>query len=286
MNNPANTSQADTKKGFAKGKLGYDAPSNVAILVASLLYGGKDFGKIMCIAVNCGEDTDCTAATAGSIFGIMHGIDAIPKKWIDPIGRGIKTMSINVGDVGWQIPKTVDGLTDRTARIAEQVLLRNRRAGMQIAVDKPTNLSDLDIRKLYDHNSGEELYSNMNGPRFLFDFFTVDTDYGDTPLIRNGEPKRIRIRIWNTYRVHANLSLHWYLPEGWQVLPGVDSVVQILPHGPGQSVTVEFMLTSNTITKAMNRCVLEITSEGRPTVMLTPITLMNGNAQTDDNTPF
>ncbi len=54
---------------------------------------------MICTTVNCGEDTDCTGATAGSIFGIMHGAKAIPQKWIDPIGRGIKTIAINCGDL-------------------------------------------------------------------------------------------------------------------------------------------------------------------------------------------
>lgn len=276
---PRNTSEADRKKGFDQGKLGYDAPSNVAILVAGLLYGGKDFGKMLCTTVNFGEDTDCTAATAGSIFGIMYGIDAIPEKWIRPIGRGIKTMSINVGDLGWQIPKTVDDLTERTAKVAEHVLRRFRGSGMQIAVDKPTDLSGVDVRRRYGKDSGAELYASMQGPRFVFDFFTVETDYGEKPLIRGGEPKAIRVTIRNNYRVQANLSLHWYLPEGWLVQPGADSVVQSLPPGQGKAVTVEFTLQTDRVTRAMNRCVLEITAEGRPTVMLIPITLMNGTGQ-------
>ncbi len=82
------------------GVMGYDVPSNIAITVLALLYGGDDFGKVQCIAVNCGEDTDCTAATAGSIWGIIHGAEAILQKWIDPIGRGIKTVCLNLGELG------------------------------------------------------------------------------------------------------------------------------------------------------------------------------------------
>ncbi|MFH1022285.1 MAG: ADP-ribosylglycohydrolase family protein [Planctomycetota bacterium] len=278
FNNPQHTSPDDTKKGFAKGDLGYDAPSNVAILVAGLLYGGNDFGKMLCITVNCGEDTDCTGATAGSIFGIIHGIGAIPKKWIDPIGRGIKTIAINVGDVGGHLPKTVDDLTERTARIAEQVLLRNRGARMSIAVDKATDLGDLDVGNLYSRDGGAEFYTSLNGPRFQFDFFTVEVDYGDAPFVRSNEPKKIRLTVRNTYLAQANISVHWYMPEGWQVLPGADGVVQSLPRWLGEPVTVEFTVQAEKVTRTMNRCVVEMTIEGRPTVMLVPITLMNGNA--------
>ena len=93
-----------------------------------LLYGSDDFGQVQCIAVNCGEDTDCTAATAGSIWGIIHGAKAIPQKWIDPIGRGIKTVCLNLGELGYfgnQLPQTVDELTDRTIRLGRRMLARN-----------------------------------------------------------------------------------------------------------------------------------------------------------------
>jgi len=73
-------SERDKRLGFAEGKPGYDAPSNIGMLVAGLLFGGDDFGRVITTAVNCGEDTDCTAATAGSVFGIIHGAAAIPKK--------------------------------------------------------------------------------------------------------------------------------------------------------------------------------------------------------------
>jgi hypothetical protein len=45
----------------------------------------------------------------------------------------------------------------------------------------------------------------------------------------------------------------------------------------GAPLTFEFELTCDNITRSMNRAVLEITCEGRPTVMLVPITLLNGN---------
>ncbi|MBE6400335.1 MAG: ADP-ribosylglycohydrolase family protein, partial [Lentisphaerae bacterium] len=41
----------------------FQAPANVAFVVIGLLYGEGDFAKTVCTAVNCGDDTDCTAAT-------------------------------------------------------------------------------------------------------------------------------------------------------------------------------------------------------------------------------
>jgi len=38
-------------------------------------------------AVRLGEDTDTTAAVAGGLAGVMHGVDAIPQQWIAALAR-------------------------------------------------------------------------------------------------------------------------------------------------------------------------------------------------------
>jgi ADP-ribosylglycohydrolase len=58
----------------------FQAPRNVAFTMIGWLYGDGDFGKSICTAVNCGDDTDCTGATLGSILGIIGGTNAIPAK--------------------------------------------------------------------------------------------------------------------------------------------------------------------------------------------------------------
>ena len=45
----------------------FQAPANVAFTILGLLYGGGDFGRSVCLAVNCGDDTDCTGATCGAV---------------------------------------------------------------------------------------------------------------------------------------------------------------------------------------------------------------------------
>ena len=276
LNFPGHTSQEDHKKGFGTGKLGYDVPSNIGILIIGLLYGEGDFDKSICTAVNCGEDTDCTAATVGSIFGIMHGYSAIPEKWITPIGRKIKTAFVNIGDCQGLIPKDVDDLTRRTERVARQVLLRYR---LPVEIDdRPMDLSGVSVECL-KANGYQPAYGNRGGPVYYFDFFDVAVDYLGEPSIRDGQPKTVRVKIFNKSNWQTSLNLRWYLPEGWQISPAPVAAVfsQTAPLGP--PLSFDFTFTADRVTAPSNRAVLELTSDGRPMTMLVPLLLLNGNLQ-------
>jgi ADP-ribosylglycohydrolase len=273
------TSAEDLEKGFYDGPLGYDAPSNVAILILGLLYGGDDFDAMITTTVNCGEDTDCTGATAGSLYGLMYGFEAIPERWIEPIGHGIKTISLNLGELGRQVPKTVDELTDRTERMAEQVLGHHRWTGVQLTEGASTT-EDVAVERLMSRDDGAARFQFMDAPVFRFDFFEVAVDYGDAPTIRDGEPTQITVTIRNTYKVQANLSLRWYLPAGWSIAPAQEGYAMSLPERFGPPLELTYTVQTDRVTQTMNRAVLEITMEGRPTVMLVPVTLLNGNLTT------
>jgi len=263
------------------GVMGYDAPSNVAITLVGLLYGGEDFGQVQCIAVNCGEDTDCTAATGGSIWGIIHGATSIPQKWIDPIGRSIKTVCLNLGELGTfgdQVPQTVDELTDRTIRIG-RILLMNHHAE-NLCSPEPTQLNNVQIDSLKTDDEGRSIWCGMNGPRYDFDLFSAHVDYGtEGPVIRDGQPKSVTVTITNRYKkIQSNLSFHWYLPEaGWKVSPSADGFAMSFGWRLSKPLKLEYTFTAEHLTRSTNRAVLEITMEGRPTVMHIPITLLNGN---------
>lgn len=65
-----------------------DAKFNGAYVVLALLYGNGDMLKTMEIAVRCGQDTDCNAATAAGVLGVMKGyatLDAESKKYIEEV---------------------------------------------------------------------------------------------------------------------------------------------------------------------------------------------------------
>ena len=91
----------------------FEAPSNVAYAIIGLLYGEGDFKKSMILAINCGDDTDCTGATVGATLGILGGMKAIPADWQEYIGDRIITVSVAMGIVGAKMPKTCTELTER-----------------------------------------------------------------------------------------------------------------------------------------------------------------------------
>lgn len=49
------------------------------IIIYGLLFGEGNFEKSVLTAVHYGEDTDCTAGTIASLFGIMYGIEFLKK---------------------------------------------------------------------------------------------------------------------------------------------------------------------------------------------------------------
>ncbi len=69
---------------------------NLGIVLIALLYGKGDFNDTMITAVNCGYDTDCTAATAGSILGIILGKSGISPAWLERIGESFVIGTVDI----------------------------------------------------------------------------------------------------------------------------------------------------------------------------------------------
>jgi len=63
------------------------AVTNLAIVIMAMFLGGKDFKKVMTICVQSGWDADCSAATAGALFGILYGTSNLPQDWQARMGK-------------------------------------------------------------------------------------------------------------------------------------------------------------------------------------------------------
>ncbi|HCU73349.1 MAG TPA: ADP-ribosylglycohydrolase family protein [Chloroflexi bacterium] len=90
--------------------------NNACFVVLGLMYGHPSFSDTIGIAVECGEDTDCNGATAGSVFGALHGEHSIPAEWTLPLGDRVRT--IVPGRYGHGEYLSITGLVQRTSLLA------------------------------------------------------------------------------------------------------------------------------------------------------------------------
>ena len=272
-----------------RGRTGYDAPANVSIFVLGWLYGGDDFGKSLCIAVGCGEDTDCTAATLGATLGILQGIDGIPEKWKEPIGDRIITISINLGDQGHLFPKTVHDLTERVIRLTPRFLedryvdLIHAREGYNLLLNEGDHLFNRPWEAVPGHFRTFEQDVLMRQPfqvRYETPIYTAWVEYDGDPLVKNGEPYKITLHFENLLRKPQWLTCRWHLPAGWSVAPAAQSNLMLLHYIGGQVgiARAEFTLMPETLCAARSDLFVDIESNSRHTRLVIPITLLTASS--------
>ena len=90
--------------------------SNAMIVTACLLYGGMDYTKTVGMAVAYGFDTDCNAATLGSLIGMARGSRAIGDDWISAMDDTIHTelvkcQSVKISDMVEATLAAIDAAT-------------------------------------------------------------------------------------------------------------------------------------------------------------------------------
>ncbi|MYE27254.1 MAG: ADP-ribosylglycohydrolase family protein [Chloroflexi bacterium] len=90
------------------------AVNNTVLTVWGLTVGGDDYSKVIGETVAMGQDNDCTAATAGSIWGAVYGKSAIPKHWYKNFNNKVHTFLYH------QTPFAIDDTIDRFIALAEQ----------------------------------------------------------------------------------------------------------------------------------------------------------------------
>ena len=87
--------------------------NNTALTVAALLWGEGDFSKTITLAVMGGWDTDCNGATAGSIVGVLCGIERVPRRWWVVFNNTIRSAVM-----GFDNSRITD-LIERTTRLSQ-----------------------------------------------------------------------------------------------------------------------------------------------------------------------
>lgn len=196
-----------------------DAPQNIAFTILGWLYG-TNFGDSISKAVNCGYDTDCTGATLGAILGIIHGFNALPGKWKEPLGdRVVVSPAVR----GFPAPATLEELTERTLRVAQEVKAYwSGRPRPQVA-------------SLWNQRPQSNTYwipQNSQGASGL----EVTIHYGDDgPAAYPGETVRLTLELRNHSTDSWDGQVRFELPAGWK---GDQEVAYALPPGETQRATV------------------------------------------------
>ena len=253
----------------------FQAPGNIGFVVIGLLYGEGDFKKSVLYAVNCGDDTDCTAGTVGATLGIMHGTSIIPEDWKEYVGDRIITMSIS-GMYYGAIPKSCTELSERVHALVPEVMRANK---VQFAfTDETTDYPTEDLEKWNRLTSVD--YLNCSPYSYLIDHYlqmAVRVELDEEPNVKPGDARKVKLSVISrpgfsiTRRVHLKLLL----PEGWTVEQYPKNLLLEYPQPktgkiPGIAVA-EFNVTVGEKTEAVNRLYAELTCDTIPYPVMVPI---------------
>lgn len=248
----------------------FQAPGNIGFVMLGLLYGKGDFGKSICLATNCGDDTDCTAATVGALLGIIRGRSGIPKKWIEPIGESIQTVAINPFNM--EVPKTLGELTERVVRLA--LATQRENPVLPRIVPEMTDISADYLAKLTDSKAVEVRVWNKSPYALVFDlpYAKLAVDYENGPSVSPGEEKMLTVIIGDSKFVESIVHIDFKLPEGWRALPGKSASINCQS---GSGTKVSFSIIPAAIESAFTYVPLEVRLAGRfnPIVLQVPFQL-------------
>lgn len=240
----------------------FQACGNLSFVAIGLLYGEGDFKKSVLYAVNCGDDTDCTAATIGATLGIIGGTKAIPDDWKSFVGDRIVTLSIS-GMYSENIPKTCSELTQRVANLVPEIM-------------KDNNIHfEFTDSETGDLTNSVEGYNNLTAKDFLnyspysYDVtvyrpFTIKVELDHTPRIKPLDSRRTKLtfKVNNFIHEQRKLRMKLILPEGWSCDSYERTIALDYPqhlHGIFGINSTEFVITAGENINCVNYVYAEIT---------------------------
>ncbi len=268
----------------------FQAPANVAFVVLGLKYGGCDFKKSMILALNCGDDTDCTGATLGATLGIMYGMKAIPEDWKAYIGDEIITISIIKGSAFF--PESCSQLTDLVMDIipvttyAGMSPKKGRRHFVEVGEDATCVAEDFDPASFKGRGFVNRLAKRA---RYSYTYENVIlkalVEFEKEPVIAPGVRVGLRLTVTmpncTTYR---RASISWYAPAGFTVEGRKNVFMKWLPGGEGGEGALNFRaddanysditITAGENVESVNRIIFEIATPGMGQPLLVPVTIL------------
>ena len=260
------------------GKLGYDAPANIGLMILGWLFGENDFSRSICIAAGCGEDADCTAGTLGATLGIINGTNGIDKKWTDPIGDEIKTVAISRASLMLRIPNTVTNLTQRVARLMPLFLKDHIRVSEEGEMDitcsgdltkkmRPTGWMERSDEYWYMYQT--DLVAKQKNS--LYDVYVMMDDLD----IEENSEKEIRFCFVNRVARHLWLNIEAALPSEWSEDRVQSHACWLNEYVSGSDITEHCIrIRIGELKKSRYTVPITITANGYPTQIHIPLVLI------------
>ena len=272
----------ESEEDIPVGTLGYDAPANIGITMLGWLYGEGDFGRSICIAAGCCEDGDCTAATLGSIMGIIMGADKLPEKWIEPIGDEIKTISLNLtAGALLKIPGKVSELTSRVCRLMPVFMGEycdiTAENGPKIEFSEILFNDDInDVLRACVYKRYFNTYDKT--PALSKEITTLKTtvSFPNGINIAAETPIRLEFKFENLLVQQQWLSVRIFMPNDWECSAGRKFAVNLDQiHGGYGYEKASITITPRDISESITTIVFEISSNGRLSKLYLPVSLVN-----------
>lgn len=262
------------------GPWGYDAPSNIGIVVIGWLFGEGDFGRSICIAAGCGEDGDCTTATLGAMLGILRGAANLPEQWVAPVGDTIATCSLNTKTSFIDIPKDIPELTQRTCRLMPAFMV-----GQFDPFAVGAELTLLDADQMADRPRGPfhlRSYCFKDSYPVCAETFTgenpimkVQVSALDGVSLQSGATARLHLHAENVsgfVGAQLWLELRWMLPEDWTISGGTQQAIFLNQYHCGSgNAEAEFTVTAGLFREPVQTVLLEVRAHDRPGRIYIPV---------------
>ena len=250
----------------------FQAPANIGYVIIGLLYGEGDFKKSMLYAVNCGDDTDCTAATVGATLGIMGGTKVIPDDWREYIGDRIINISVN-GQEAYNLPHSCTELTERVLEQVPKML-----EFCDVIVDLGEGETEIN-QKVVDKYNQKTAKEVINLTKYSYEILNYQhlaarIEYEKCPQIKPGETHRFKVHFFNNFEDTKRLSFRLILPDGWRTEACQKSLlVEMKMNQVNVDYTqfAEFEVTAGEDVKAVNNVYLEVSGATFAQPIIIPI---------------
>ncbi len=218
-----------------------DVTINLGLILIAWLDAGNDFGKAICTAAGLGYDTDCTAATLGSILGIMYP-DSIGDDWTAPIGDAL---ILSTSIMGMHEPETIGGFCDLVAAAAVEV---SAYYGSTPLTDVPDHLPPM--HKPWTMDAAQMPKGNVPHESMVaLTPITVRLVYPDFVSIMPGETVTYTLILRPSGNQPLTGEVAFTLPEGWSIEPAAAHFTLT----PGQNLEIPLTITAGAMDKKRSR---------------------------------